>query len=336
MSNNPNIIILHGDDEDGMRKSLQKIAAEARSGPAGDLNYSQFEGKGMDKGAFSNAVMSMPFMTETRTVVLSNPLALAGGRDGNRKFLDQLESIPSTTTLYLVIPDMIERKDWATLGKSNFLRKWVEKTPEKARIIEKRRPAIPAMREWVIKRSQAMGGEIEPSAAQLLVASVGNDTVLASNELEKLLLYVNYERPIDNTDVEDLVTGSTSVSVFDMVDALVSGKAQAALRTLHRLLDDEEVPILFAMIVRQFRLLVQTREILDQRGGTSDVQRELSQVQFVADKLCRQSAAFTLDQLKEIYQRLLQMDYEFKTSQTDPQAALDVFIIDIAQMIKSR
>ena len=59
-------------------------------------------------------------------------------------------------------------------------------------------------------------------------------------------------------------------------------------------------------------------------------------IPFVADKLCRQASAFTFDKLKTIYNRLLEFDYQFKTSQTDPEAALDLFILDVAQLQKKR
>ena len=100
--------------------------------------------------------------------------------------------------------------------------------------------------------------------------------------------------------------------------------------------ETEEIPQLYAMIVRQFRLLVQTRSILDRRGNTTDVQKELGQIPFVADKLCRQASAFTSAKLKQIYSRLLEYDFEFKTSQSDPEAALDLFIFDVSQIIKKR
>jgi DNA polymerase-3 subunit delta len=190
------------------------------------------------------------------------------------------------------------------------------------------------MRDWISRKALAMGGQIDGPAAQALVAQVGNDTLAARQALEKLLLYINYERPIDTIDVQELISGSASASVFDMVDALAVGNAREAFRTLEILLEDQEVPALFAMIVRQFRLLIQTREILDQRGGAALVQQELNQVPFVADKLCRQAAGFTLNQLRNIYQQLVEMDFAAKTSQSDPRTALNVLIAEVSLMVK--
>ncbi|MHC1772793.1 MAG: DNA polymerase III subunit delta [Flexilinea sp.] len=336
MANNPNIIIFHGDDNEAIELELDKIGRSQAEGGLSELNFSTLDGKSLSGDDFSNAAFALPFLSEKRVVILSNPLALAGGRDGNQKFLKLLESIPESTILYLVVPDVIERKDWAVLGKSSFLKKWIEKNPEKAEIIERKLPTIQGMREWIMKKAAAMGGRIESPAAQAIVTGVGNDTRQASFELEKLLLYVNYERPVDITDVQEIVTGSMPVSVFDMVDALVAGNARDALRTLHRLFEDQEIPVLFSMIIRQFRLLIQTKEILNERGSSDAIQKELNQVPFVADKLARQASIFTIDQLISIYQKLLEMDFEFKTSQTDPKASLDTFIAEVALILQKR
>ena len=275
-------------------------------------------------------------MTDYRVVILYEPLAMAGGRDGNQKFLKLLEEIPPTTLLYPVIKDAIERKDWEKVGKTSFLRKWVEKNPDKAVLTTYQLPALSAMPGWIMKKAAAMGGQFDGSGASALASAIGNDTQTAVHEIEKLLLYVDRSRPVDAGDVDELVSGVTSVSVFDMVDALVAGNSKTALSKLHQLEETEEIPQLFAMIVRQFRLLVQTRSILDRRGNSSEVQKELGQIPFVAEKLVRQASAFTSAKLKQIYSRLLEYDFNFKTSQSDPEAALDIFILDVSRMLKNR
>ncbi len=336
MTEAPNIRILHGNDDEAIRQEISRIRQEQVETGFSDLNLSVLDGKNLTSDDFSNAVFALPFLSEQRVVILNNPLSLASGKEGNQKFLALLESIPPSTLLYPVIPDEIERKDWAILGSTSFLRKWVDKNSQRAVILEKKLPSVSGMRDWIMKKAVSMGGQIEGLAAQAIVTAVGNDTHQAVFELEKLLLYVNYARPVDLTDVQEIVSGSMPASVFDMVDAAVVGNARDALRTLHRLYEDQEIPALFAMIVRQFRLLIQAREILDEHGGTAAIQKELHQVPFVADKLVRQASMFTRDQLRSVYSRLLEMDFSFKTNPTDQKAAMDSLIIEISLMLQKK
>ena len=331
-----NIHILHGDDISAIDETVAKLVQEQKESGFADLNLTVLYGKGLSANDFSNAVLAAPFLTDFRVVILHEPLAMAGGRDGNQKFLKLLEDTPPSTQLYLVLKDTIERKDWEKLGKTSFLRKWVEKTPAIAEITSCQLPAQSAMPGWIMKKAAAMGGKFDSSGASALAAAIGNDTQAATHEIEKLLLYVGFSRPVDDADVNELVSGVTSVSVFDMVDALVIGNSKVALSKLHQLEETEEIPQLFAMIIRQFRLLVQTRAILDKRGNSQTVQKELGQIPFVADKLCRQASAFTAEKLRSIYANLLEFDYQFKTSGNDPEAALDLFILDVAALLKKR
>lgn len=332
----PNIRILHGDDYSAIDESLAKIVQEQKDTGLADFNLTVLYGKGLSANDFSNAVLAAPFMTDSRVVILHEPLAMAGGKEGNQKFLKLLEEIPPTTILYPVIKDSFERKDWEKLGKTSFLRKWVGNNPDKAELITCQLPAVNAMPGWIMKKAAAMGGKFDGSGAAALAGAVGNDTTTAVHEIEKLLLYVDFARPVDAADVEELVSGVTSVSVFDMVDALVVGNSKIALSKLHQLEETEEIPQLFAMIIRQFRLLIQTRSILDRRGNSSVVQKELGQIPFVADKLVRQAGAFTAEKLRTVYDSLLEFDYRFKTSQSDPETALDLFILDVAQLLKKK
>ena len=332
----PNIRILHGDDYSAIDESLAKIVQEQKDTGLADFNLTVLYGKGLSANDFSNAVLAAPFMTDSRVVILQEPLAMAGGKEGNQKFLKLLEGIPPTTILYPVIKDSFERKDWEKLGKTSFLRKWVEKNPDKAELITCQLPAVGAMPGWIMKKAAAMGGKFDGSGAAALAGAVGNDTTTAVHEIEKLLLYVDFSRPVDAADVEELVSGVTSVSVFDMVDALVAGNSKIALTKLHQLEETEEIPQLFAMIIRQFRLLIQTRSILDRRGNSTTVQKELGQIPFVAEKLVRQAGAFTAEKLRTIYDSLLEFDFRFKTSQSDPETALDLFILDVAQLLKKK
>ena len=123
---------------------------------------------------------------------------MAGGRDGNQKFLKLLEEIPPTTRLYPVIRDTFERRDWEKLGKTSFLRMWAEKNPDKALLTTFQLPAVSAMPAWIRKKAAAMGGKFDGSGAAALAAAIGNDTQAASQEIEKLLLYVDYARPVNS------------------------------------------------------------------------------------------------------------------------------------------
>jgi DNA polymerase-3 subunit delta len=119
--------------------------------------------------------------------------------------------------------------------------------------------------------------------------------------------------------------------VFDFVDALSSGNGKSAQHLLHRLLETEDLFALWGMVVRQFRLLIQAREILDGRGNKDDVARALGVHPFVAEKTTGQAARFSIESLESIYRKLLKIDEGVKTSQLTLELALDMLVVELTR-----
>jgi len=85
------------------------------------------------------------------------------------------------------------------------------------------------------------------------------------------------------------------------------------------------------MIYRQFRLLVQAREILDEGGDSRQIQQELHVLPFIADKLTSQAQRFSMAQLLAIYTRLLAIDEAIKTGGMPGDIAFDLFIAELTR-----
>jgi DNA polymerase-3 subunit delta len=148
---------------------------------------------------------------------------------------------------------------------------------------------------------------------------------MASQEVEKLLAYAGYSRPVEADDVANVGAGADQADVFTMVDALGRGDAKTAQSSLRRLLAGQDALSLLGMVVRQFRLLLLTREVIERGGGADVVAREIRQPRFVAEKITAQARRFSLPVLEAIYRQLLDLDEAIKTGQMEGDVALETF-----------
>ena len=181
----------------------------------------------------------------------------------------------------------------------------------------------------IMKEAKEKKGEFSAEAAQELARAIGNDTLIASLEIDKLLNYVDYQRPVTAEDVHLLTPDISPTNVFDMVDAIGERNIPKAAQLLHRLLETEMPIPLFGMIIRQFRLLILSCEILDLGGHKQQIEKSLKVHPYVAEKLEKQAALFEMHQLKEIYQHLLTTDEHMKTGQMDHKLAIEMFVSEI-------
>ena len=85
------------------------------------------------------------------------------------------------------------------------------------------------------------------------------------------------------------------------------------------------------MIIRQFRLLILAREVIDNGGRKAQIEKALSVHPFVAEKLEKQARYFSMEQLKDIYHRLLETDENMKTSRMEPGFAIEMFVAEIGR-----
>jgi DNA polymerase-3 subunit delta len=288
------------------------------------MNTARLEARTMTENDFNNAVNAMPFLAAKRLVILSNPSAKFNNAATRKKFEEFLSNTPDTARL--VIHELIEARD----VEKHWLIKWSAKNSSTIKTQAYFLPKQRDMPGWIINEVKNQGGQIEPAAAARLAEMVGTDTRQAGMEIAKLLAYANWERPVRGSDVDAVCIVTSQQSVFDFVDALSQGNGKVAQKLLHRLLENEDPFSLWGMVVRQFRLLVQAREILDARGNKDDVARALGVHPFVAEKTTGQAGRFSMESLEAIYHRLLNIDEQVKTSQVTLDLALDTLIVELA------
>jgi DNA polymerase-3 subunit delta len=184
-----------------------------------------------------------------------------------------------------------------------------------------------------MKRAKVGGGTFTQPAAESLAAAVGDEPRVLANEIDKLLAFVNWERPVDTADVEKLTPAAGEAVIWDLVDALGARSAQVALNKFHTLLamPSQDQFAIFGMIVRQFRLLLQTKEVVDKGGNVAEVMRSLElKGTFQAEKYVKQCRNFSMSQLEAVYRRLLDLDLALKSGAGDDTTAIDTFIAALA------
>jgi DNA polymerase-3 subunit delta len=321
----PTIYHLYGDDHLAMEEFVQSLQEKLGPGSTAAMNVQVFSAPGFNFAEFEESCLSIPFLTPRRIIVLDGVENLPKDKKWLERFQSLLSTLPASTALVL-----IESRD---PGRSNRkpsahpISKWIAEHPE---ISYRRECTVPRgihFVQWIQSRCSELGGEILSDAAQLLANWVIEDPFQADQELRKLVAYVDGSRPINSDDVQKLTPFQSQSNIFALVDAIGERQGSQAQRLLARILQEEEPGYAFAMIVRQFRLLLITREAIDLGTPTSDV---LSLPAFVVRKIEAQARAFNDHELKAIYSKLLDMDVDSKTRSIDLEVGMDTLIASIA------
>lgn len=329
--------LFHGEDEFSRTEAIRSLKQRMGDDPAmADLNTTVLDGRKITLAELQHVCDAIPFMAEQRLVIVEGLLSTLSARgrrqDGDKsaeqrneeldELLAYLPRLPSTTRLVFVEDRSIPRTHpvhkLALELDCGYVKEFVL-------------PQENALHSWISERTKKHGGQITPQAARELAAFVGNDLRLLDNEIAKLVAYTGSERPIGVDDVRLMVSYAQEANVFHMVDALGRRDGRTAMHLLHQLLNEQPPLALLGMIVRQFRILVQVKE-LDERGtNASEIASELKLQKFVVDKGLRQAQNFSMDQLRTVYEKLVETDVAIKTGQLDAALALDLLVAGISR-----
>ncbi len=313
--------IFHGNDAHSQEETLQELLGRMGDPAMLELNTTCFKGP-VTLAQLRQACDAIPFLAERRVVIVEDALAQNSPANFIDQLRDYLPQLPDATRLFFL--------ESQPLRSNHRLLTFAEKQ-ENGFVRLFKRPEGRDLERWVQQRVQERGGDIEPHAIHLLVSSAGNDLALLANEIEKLVLYRLDQGPITAGDVTLLCPYVAEASIFDLVDALGARDGHAAAGLLQTKLAEGADPFyLFAMIVRQFRLLLQAKELAGEGLRPPAIASRLKIHAFVAGKVAQQCQQFSLDQLEHIYDHLLQTDVGVKTGQSDMVTALSLLIAGLA------
>lgn len=337
MSGAPSLYLLRGDDSARFREHVARFKAGMGDPDTADLNTSVLEGDNLNLNGLVADAMAVPFLAPRRLVIVENARNFLAkqAKDNKERVLQLLSDLPESTALVLQVEDQIIKRGgkafWENLKAYDWVQQWVSDNPGRGIVVDCSLPAQDDMPFWIQRQCKEKGGEIEKSASVMLAQYVGNDTLRAGHEIDKLIAYAGEGNSIRSEDVVLLTAQDQEGDIFALVDALGERNGKKAMEQFLLLTDKSDVMELTGMIHRQFRLLIQAREVMDEGGRADRVEKELKVMGFIAKKLYQQAGRFTMNQLLDIHDRLLTIDEEMKTGGMPGLLAFQVLIADLTK-----
>ncbi len=245
-------------------------------------------------------------MPESNHVVLIEPPPRRDARDGGVGRSPLLAALKGRDNV--AVTQFQELKTWARGGPSEVA-------------------------QWLQDRAVRRGISIEPAAIQELAELVGANLRLLATEIEKLHAYAG-DRTITADDVRLLTPQAKEERIFDLVDAIVEGRAALALRLLRKMLSDgSETPgHVQILVARQLRLLVRATELLEARGSQDDVAEATKLRGFPLTKLMRQARATRRVSAEAALRAMETSDHAVKTGRLPDDLALELLVVRLAEL----
>jgi DNA polymerase-3 subunit delta len=187
-------------------------------------------------------------------------------------------------------------------------------------------------KKWLTARAREVhGAPLESTAADLLFDLLPLSLGIIDQEVAKLALYVSSGGKIDAKLVSEQVGDWRTRQTWDMIDAMVDGRASEAMRQLHLLILSGEEPIaLFGQISYTLRNFAAASTLIAQAeagGGRLPIAAALKQagVKWQWDKMERQLKQIGRHRAGRLNDWLLETDLALKGhNSSGPRARLEL------------
>ena len=315
------IIFLYGPDTYRSRKKLNEIITKYQSKHKSGLNLRRLNFREHDFSDLKEAVLISPMFKEKKIIIIEGCFEKSGVR-----LKDLAQYLKESR--YSENPDItLVFYEEKSPDRRNELYKFLTRKPhyhQEFNLLSGIR-----LESWLKKEIEQRGGKIQTLAVRKLAGATNGDLWQASQEIEKLILYKD-QSLIEEKDIDLLTQAKIEANIFQTIDALAQRNKRLALKLFHQhLAEGANEQYLLAMFVYQFRNLLMLKSLIESGVSYAVLAKKTKLYPFVIEKTVPQLKNFSLEELRKIYKKLLEMDIATKSGKIEAKAALEIFLMAV-------
>ena len=305
------VYLIYG-TESYLKRFYKNRLKAATLGDGDQMNFSYYQGKGIEEKEVIGMADTLPFFAEYRVIIVED----SGWFKSSSDLADYIPEIPESTVLIFVESEV---------DKRNKLYKAVAKY---GTVSEMNTPEEKELKIWVATRFKRSEKKITEHTIELLLERVGTDMENLENEIEKLVCYALEREVITDEDVRTICAEQITGKIFQMMEAIGMKRQEQALQYYYDLLALREAPLsILYLTVRQFNLLLQAKDLARLHTDSKTIASRLSIPPFAVNRYLAQAKNFPASILHEAVEYGTQLEEEIKTGRIQDRIAVELLIV---------
>ena len=304
--------LLYG-EEAYLKQQYKQNLIRALNPQEDTMNYSHYEGKGIDVRAVIDFCETMPFFADYRVVLVEDSGFFKNKCD---ELADYMKTLPDYVRIVFCESEVDKRsrmfKAVKTCGRVTEFARQDEKT----------------LMQWAAGLLGKEGKKITRGDMELLMDKAGTDMGNLRMELEKLITYTGERSVVTREDIEAVCTTQTANRIFDMVRAVTERKQERALALYYDLLTLKEPPmrILF-LLARQYRQLLLIKKMAGEGITQNEIASKLGIPSFAGRNGAACARAYTEEELETAVRDFVDAEESVKTGRLGDVLSVELLII---------
>jgi len=314
------VYLFFGEENYLKKLYLDKIKKAVIPPGSETMNLDVFQEKKIEWVKISDACETVPFMNDFRLVIVKDSeLFVQGNKDNSEKVAEYIKNMPEFSILVFV-EDKVDKR--GKLYKAVSL---------KGVSVECNVPSERELVGWVGKVAAKKGLAMKNDVILYFIRNINTGMEAVFAELEKLSAYIG-KGSVSQKDIDDICAKSLEVRIFDMVAAIGSKRVSDALDIYNNMILMKESPIMIlAMIARQFRIILQSKYLLEKGFTKSEIARKINQRDFVVAQCLTQAKNFKKKVLLRALEDCLECDFGIKTGKISSVLGVEMIIMKYSE-----
>lgn len=298
-----------------------------------DFNLDTIDGKETVLDTIISSIETLPFMDDRKIVIIKDFELLKGKKknfnDSDEKyFIDHLDNIPETTVLVFAVYGEIDKR-----------KSLVKKISKNGVVYNCDKLSDMDLFKWVKKKFDSNNVIIDNSQVMYFIDQEGyrdktSEKTLSDleNEIKKISSFVGKENTVTKEVIDKLSQKKVENDIFKLIDYIGEKNSSNAIRILNDMIHEgESVLGIFAMIVKQFKVVMQVRQLQVEGYTTKVISEKIKVHPFVAGKALKQANNFSDDIIVDMLNYILESDYKIKNGLVRDTLAIEMLVTKYCQ-----
>ncbi|MDU3335975.1 DNA polymerase III subunit delta [Paraclostridium bifermentans] len=298
-----------------------------------DFNLDILDGKELTLDQILSNAETLPFMDERKILIIKDFELLKGKKKNfsdsdESDLIEYIEKVPSTTVIvFLVYGDIDKRK--CLVKKINKV--GIVNHCDKLSDMD--------LFKWVKNRFKQNEVYINDFEIMYFIEQEGyrdknSEKTLSDleNEINKIASFVGKGNNVTKAIIDKLSQKKVENDIFKLIDEIGNKNSSHAMKIVtDMILEGESVLGIFAMVSKQFKLVMQARQLQNQGYSSKVIAEKLSAHPFVVTKALKQGRLFADEAVVDMLNFILESDFKIKNGLMKDNLAVEILVSKYCQ-----
>ncbi len=314
------IIFLHGEDSYRLIENRESVIGSYKAKHGSGFNFFRIDGASVSASSdVAEAIKSVSLFAEVKLILISN---IFSNPQTGKELLDLFVKYEISSDKGIVV--LATHSGSATQAKPKELFSFLSDSKNLVRNFSNIEGS--QLQTWVKKEAAARSASFSANSLAKFISVAGPDSWSRICNLEKL---ANYSQGlIKVSDIDLLIKTEIEPNVFEFIEALGSGKKSQAFSLLYGELAFGRDPYyLLSMVIYQFRNMLIVKDFCDRNISSGEAAKKSGIHPFVIKKIMSAVSHLSLDEIKRIYQQIIDLEQGTKQGKRDLEDGLYALVL---------